>query len=88
MKVYIVFATGDENFAPETAVLGVYQNRSDAEDKMADLMGDIENHIKTEPCETDIDKNQKLWDDYLKNWPHKIGDEPIEKMWVQEYEVL
>ncbi len=88
MKVYIVFARGDEHFAPETAVIGVYQNQADAEDKMADMMGDIENHIKTEPPEMETDESQKLWDDYFANWPHKIGNEPIEKMWMQEYEVL
>ena len=88
MKVYIIFAEGDEHCTDATAVMGVFQKQSDADNKMAELMGDIENHIKTEPAEMDIDNDQKLWDDYLANWPHKIGNEPIEKMWVQEYEVL
>lgn len=88
MKVYLVFASGDENFLPETAVLGVYRKQSDAKDKMSDIMFDIEQHKKSEPTESDINKNVSCWIDYLENWPHKIDDIPIAKMWVQEYEVL
>ena len=88
MKVYIVFGAGDEQMTELTAVMGVYQNQADAEDKMADLMGDIENHIKTEPSEAECDEDDKLWNEYFENWPHKVGKEPIERMWVQEYELL
>jgi hypothetical protein len=92
MKVYAVIVEPEEwgNYIAYK-IIGIYKNEDDANDKLADIMQDIEAYSKTyipkQPNESNEDfyKRHRLYSD---NFPHTVGDEWVDVCYVKEFELL
>jgi hypothetical protein len=91
MKVYGVVVETDEHDELLYQIVGIYKNEDDANDKLADIMQDIEAYAKTyiekQPNESyeDFDKRHRLYSD---NFPHKIGYDWVDVCYVKEFDLL
>jgi hypothetical protein len=91
MKVYAVIVEPevwvDNN--PTYEIVGIYKNEDDANDKLADIMQEIEAYEKTYIEDTaNEEADKKNWLIYNDNFPHKIGDERVNVCYVKEFDLL
>jgi hypothetical protein len=90
MKVYAVIVEPeywDEDLVYE--IIGIYQNEEDANDKLADIMQEIEAYAKTYIGSTgNEEEDEKNWRIYNDNFPHKIGNQRVDVCYVKEFDLL
>jgi hypothetical protein len=90
MKVYAVIVEPelwDDDLVYE--IIGIYQNKEDANDKLADIMQEIEAYAKTYIDDTLNEKqDEKKWLIYNDNFPHKIGNQWVDVCYVKEFDLL
>jgi hypothetical protein len=90
MKVYAVIVEPeywDNDLVYE--IIGIYQNEEDANDKLADIMQEIEAYAKTYIGSTgNEEEHEKNWRLYKANFPHKIGNQMVDVCYVKEFDLL
>jgi len=89
MKVYAVVVETEEYSDLLYEIVGIYQNEDAANDKLADIMQEIEAYAKTYIEDTgNEEEDEKKWRLYKANFPHKINDEWVDVCYVKEFDLL
>lgn len=89
-RVYVVIAETEYDVPYyDKVIIDIYENEYDAINRTQSIMQDIEAYVNTFPKDTGIeDADMEAWQLWKQNYPHKIGDELIDSVYLIAREVL